>query len=96
MNPSNENIPNYMVPAILSTICCCLPFGIVAIIFAAQVNSRLAVGDRAGALEASNKAKLFTWISVIAGLLGGALYAVLMVLSIMAEQGGCSSLASRS
>ncbi|WP_315863378.1 CD225/dispanin family protein [Thermosynechococcus sp. QS41] len=47
-----------MVPAILSTICCCLPFGIVAIIFAAQVNSRLAVGDRAGALEASNKAKL--------------------------------------
>ncbi|WP_399375219.1 MULTISPECIES: hypothetical protein [unclassified Thermosynechococcus] len=39
-------------------------------------------------MEASNKAKLFTWISVIAGLLGGALYAVLMVLSIMAEQGG--------
>ncbi|RMH64451.1 MAG: CD225/dispanin family protein [Cyanobacteria bacterium J003] len=85
---SEQNIPNYLVPAILSTICCCLPVGIIAIIFAAQVDSKLAAGDRAGALEASNKAKLFTWMAVILGLLGSVLYAVLMVLAIIAEQGG--------
>lgn len=88
MNPSNENIPNYMVPAILSTICCCLPFGVVAIIFASQVNSRLATGDRAGALDASNKAKLFTLIAFILGFLGSAIYAILLILAIVAEQGG--------
>ncbi|AHB88968.1 hypothetical protein NK55_08475 [Thermosynechococcus sp. NK55a] len=85
---SEQNIPNYLVPAILSTICCCLPVGIIAIIFAAQVDSKLTAGDRAGALEASNKAKLFTWMAVILGLLGSVLYAVLMVLAIIAEQGG--------
>lgn len=66
----------------------CLPFGIVAIIFAAQVNSRLAAGDRAGALDASNKAKLFTLIAFILGFLGSAIYAILMILAIVAEQGG--------
>ena len=35
------NIPNYLVQAILVTICCCLPAGIVAIVFAAQVPSAL-------------------------------------------------------
>lgn len=85
---SEQNIPNYLAPAILSTICCCLPVGIIAIIFAAQVDSKLTAGDRAGALEASNKAKLFTWMAVILGLLGSVLYAVLMVLAIIAEQGG--------
>ena len=30
--------PNYLVWAILSTLCCCQPLGIVAIIFAANVN----------------------------------------------------------
>ncbi|BAC09644.1 CD225/dispanin family protein [Thermosynechococcus vestitus] len=80
-NSSDQNIPNYLVPAILSTICCCLPFGVVAIIFASQVNSRLAAGDRAGALDASNKAKLFTWLAVISGLVGSAIYIILIVIA---------------
>ncbi|XFA72113.1 CD225/dispanin family protein [Thermosynechococcaceae cyanobacterium Okahandja] len=88
MDSSEENIPNYLIPAILSTVCCCLPFGVVAIIFAVQVNSKLAAGDRAGALDASNKAKLFTWIAFGLGFLGSAIYVVLMVLAMMAEQSG--------
>ncbi len=88
MNSSEENIPNYLIPAILSTVCCCLPFGVVAIIFAAQVNSKLAAGDRAGAIEASNKAKLFTWIAFGLGFVGSALYVIITVLAIMAEQSG--------
>ena len=57
-------VPNHLVWAILS-IFCCQPFGIVAIIFAAQVNSKLAMGDYQGALDSSNKAK--TWALVALG-----------------------------
>ncbi len=66
---TGPTIPNYLIQSILVTFCCCLPFGIVAIIFAAQVNSKLAAGDRAGALESSRKAKMWTWIALGTGLL---------------------------
>jgi hypothetical protein len=65
-----QTIPNYLVQSILVTLCCCLPLGVVAIIFSAQVNSKLAAGDIAGAQDASNKAKLFCWIAVGLGLVG--------------------------
>lgn len=32
---------NYLMPAIFATMCCCLPFGIVSIVYAAQVNAKL-------------------------------------------------------
>jgi hypothetical protein len=63
-----DPIPNYLVQSILVTLCCCMPLGIVAIVFAAQVNSKLAVGDVMGAREASAKAKLFTWIAFGLGI----------------------------
>lgn len=37
-------MPTYLAPAILTTIFCCLPFGIVSIVYAAQVNGKLAAG----------------------------------------------------
>lgn len=63
-------IPNHLVGAILATLFCCLPFGIVAIVYAAGVNGKIAAGDIAGA-EASSK-KAATWInaSVICGIIG--------------------------
>jgi hypothetical protein len=61
-------IPNYLVQSILVTLCCCLPLGVVAIVFSAQVNSKLAAGDIAGAQDASNKAKMFAWIGFGIGL----------------------------
>ena len=60
--------PNYLVQSIIVTLCCCLPLGIVAIVFSAQVNSKFAAGDMAGAAEASNKAKLFCWIGFGLGI----------------------------
>ena len=52
-------IPNYLVQAILCTICCCVPLGIPAIVYAAQVNTKLALGDVAGAEQASKNAKMW-------------------------------------
>ena len=47
--PPGEYIPNHMVWAILTTLFCCLPFGIVSIVHAARVDSLSAAGDIAGA-----------------------------------------------
>jgi hypothetical protein len=64
-----QHVTSYLVPAILSTICCCPPFGIVAIVFAAQVNTKLQSGDLPGALEASQKARMWFWVAVVLGIL---------------------------
>ncbi len=66
--PTTEKVPNYLVQAILVTICCCLPFGIVGIVFAAQVNGKLSAGDTAGAIESSQKAKFWTMLGFWIGL----------------------------
>lgn len=66
---ATSDVSNYLIPAILSTIFCCLPLGVVSIIFATQVNSKVASGDIAGAQEASRKAKMFMFIAVGLGVL---------------------------
>lgn len=82
------NIPNHLVQAILSTLCCCLPFGIVAIVFAAQVNGKLDAGDYAGAQKASDQANLWGNISIGLGVVGGAIGIAIQVLAAMAAQQG--------
>ena len=66
--PPGATVPNYLVFAILATVFCCLPTGIAAIIFAAQVNSKLQAGDLVGAQAASNNAKIWCWVSFGLGL----------------------------
>ena len=72
-------IPNHLVEAIVVTLCCCLPLGIVAIVHAAQVSSRLAAGDVAGARNASARAKTWSWVTFGAGILFAAIYIITMV-----------------
>ncbi len=62
------NVPNYLVPAIISAICC-FPLGIISIIFAAQVNGKVTAGDIAGAMDASKKAKMLSYIFIGLGVL---------------------------
>ena len=66
--PGNP-IPNNLVWAILATVCCCPPTGIVAIVYAAQVNGKVAAGDFAGARKASKNAQSWAWVSF--GLMAG-------------------------
>ena len=69
-----QTIPSYLVQSILVTLCCCLPLGIVAIIFAAQVSTKLAAGDVAAAQQASNNARMWCWIAfgcgIVAAIIG--------------------------
>ena len=71
-----DKVPNYLVPAIISAVCC-FPLGIIGVIFAAQVNGKVAAGDIAGALDASKKAKLFSYIFLGLAILGWGGYLIL-------------------
>ncbi len=74
---------NYLVWAILTTILCCLPFGIVSIVYAAQVNSKWQVGDFAGANIASKNAKIWAWVSFGVGLFGMLVWVILMIVGVV-------------
>ena len=74
---------NYLVWAILSTVLCCLPLGIVSIVFAAQVNSKWAVGDAAGARDSSEKAKKFAIWSAVVWVGLGVLGVVLVIAGVL-------------
>ena len=76
-----RKMPNYLVQSILVTLCCCLPFGIPAIVFAAQVNGKLAAGDIQGAIDASNKAKMWSWIAFGLGITASVLGFLLQVIA---------------
>ena len=73
------SVPNYLVPAIISLFCC-LPLGIVGVIFAAQVNGKVAAGDTAGALDSAKKAKLFSFIAIGLGIVGIICYVLFFVI----------------
>jgi hypothetical protein len=75
----SASVPNNLVIAIISVICC-FPLGIPAIIFATQVNTKVAAGDIAGAEEASKKAKKFAIIGIVLWAVLILLYIILVVL----------------
>jgi Interferon-induced transmembrane protein len=64
-------VPTHLVWAILATLLCFLPTGIVAIVYATQVSNKLATGDVAGAMDSSNKAKMWSIISAVAAIVLG-------------------------
>jgi len=75
----SATVPNYLVPAIIS-IFCCWPLAIPAIIFATQVNGKVAAGDIAGAQDASKKAKMFSFIAIGIGVAIWLIYGIMMIL----------------
>jgi Interferon-induced transmembrane protein len=72
--------PNYLVWAILSTVLCFLPLGVVSVVFATQVNGKWAMGDVAGAARASATAKVF---AIWAAIVGAVLYGIVILLGLL-------------
>ena len=70
---------NYLVWAILCTILCCLPFGIVSIIYSTKVDSLYNAGDYMGAQDAANKAKNFAIWGAVSSAIIIFLYIILVV-----------------
>ncbi|MBD8389223.1 CD225/dispanin family protein [Dysgonomonas sp. BGC7] len=88
-----ERPNNYLVIAIVGTVlglCNCIPaiLGIIAIVFATQVNSKYDAGDYAGAESSSNTAKILGFISLglaILGLVVGVIYWIIAGASILEQ-----------
>ena len=83
--PPPVQIKSYLAQSIIVTLCCCIPFGIVAIVYAARVSGLVAVGDIAGAQAASRKANMWSWIAFGCGLVVGLLQIAVQVLSVILD-----------
>lgn len=80
--PNHKPCPdNYLVYAILTTLFCCLPFGIAGIVKAAQVSTKYQAGDYEGAVQASADAKKWSQIALICGIVWVALYFIIVVVA---------------
>ncbi|UHQ24014.1 CD225/dispanin family protein [Lysobacter sp. 5GHs7-4] len=75
--PHGEYVPNHLVWAILSTLFCCLPLGVVSIVYAAQVDGKRAAGDIVGARAASRSAANWAIASAVIVPIGIALWLLL-------------------
>ncbi|HOL16709.1 MAG TPA: CD225/dispanin family protein [Bacillota bacterium] len=75
------DVENYLVWAILATIFCCLPFGVVAIVYAAQANSALMAGNYELAVKNAENARKWCWVAFWVGLAAGLIYVLLVFVS---------------
>ena len=60
---------NYLVWAILTTLLCCLPFGIVSIVYSSKVDSLYYAGDYISAQQAADKAKKWAMWSALSSII---------------------------
>lgn len=75
------NGTTYLIFAIISTLLCCLPLGIVAIVCACKINSLQRSGDYAGAQNAAKKAKMFTIIGTVVALVVSIFYIIFAIVT---------------
>ena len=77
--------PNYLWQSIVCTVLCCWPFGVVGIVYAAKVNGLFDTGNVAAAVEASEKAKLWCWLSF------GSILVIIVLYILLIAVGGMSA-----
>lgn len=82
---SVEDVDSYALPALLTTIFCCMPFGIVALIYASKVNEAKEDDDLERALTASRAARKWCRIGII---VSGVINAVFLILQFLGAAGG--------
>ena len=90
MENQPQRPPNYLAVAIITTILCCLPAGIVSIVYSTKVNSAYDSGDYAGAERASKNAKTWAIVSAVAAVVVFIIYFAIFGLAFLgaAANGG--------
>ena len=69
----------YLILSIISTLCCCLPFGVEGIVFSAKINSAMLAGNLEEAQNNAKMARIWIIVSFAIGLLTWLIYMVLIV-----------------
>lgn len=80
--PNPPYVPNHLVWAILATLFCCLPGGIVALVYASRVDALLAGNQLQAARDASDKARFWCLVSVLAPVIGVVAYFFLLAMTV--------------
>ncbi len=80
---------NCLVWAILATVFCCLPFGIVSIVYAAKVDSEWALGHYDEAEAAARTARTWVIVSIVVPLVVLFLYIAVIIVGVAAI--GCAA-----
>ncbi|PIK39817.1 putative proline-rich transmembrane protein 1 [Apostichopus japonicus] len=68
VNNTVPSPPDYFIFSIFVTICCCLPFGIVALVKSSEVRTRARIGDIEGAQLSSRQAKTWSFAGFFTGI----------------------------
>ena len=72
-------INTWLIPAILSAVFCCLPFGIVSSVFAAKANSAVGAGNYPLAQENAAKAKTWFWVAFGVGIVWTVIVTIIQI-----------------
>ena len=83
--PQQPVPPTHLVGAILVTLFCCLPFGIVAIIKAANTSSAISQGNYEQAAQSSAEAMKWIKWSIICGVIYTIIVGAITAVQVIAE-----------
>ena len=86
--PSMPKPGNNMVLAVLVTVLCCLPLGVVSIIYASKVDNLYYAGDYAGALSAAKTARTWAIVGAVGSIIISLLYILIYGGALMASMNG--------
>lgn len=79
-NEAKSPMPKtWLIESILVTLFCCLPFGIVALIYSSRVESRFFAGRIAEAQEASRSARTWVLVSLFTAIGSFFIYLLFMI-----------------
>jgi len=83
MPPLKPN--SWLWQSIVATVLCCIPFGIVAIVYAAKVDSNYFNGMYEAAARAARNAKMWTLVAVGVGLLYLIIWTILFATGLLPD-----------
>ena len=78
--PNEPMPPTYLAWSIVAMLLCCIPTGIVALIYATKVEPRYEGGDLEGARKASDSAEMWLIVTIVAGIVWAPFSMVLAML----------------
>lgn len=73
----------YLVLSIITTVCCCLPFGVVGIVYATKINSAMNAGNYEEAQKSAKTAKIWIIVAAAVGVIANIIVAVMAAMGAM-------------
>ncbi len=89
INMQDVSVPNHLVLAILTTLFCCIPFGIVSLVYASRVDLLLSCNRVDDAKIASAKARNWAFVGIVSMLILMALYSIIVMFSGVCALNNC-------